>query len=90
MKIRGDVLIQPEMERGRSPLVSNLGPPGGDFQASGSTDPMWFIEERRAEASALRSSSDEPLRDSGVIDSDWNEHRIRLRLRGYADRHIRR
>jgi hypothetical protein len=29
----------------------------GIFKASGSTDPMWFLEERGAGASALRSSS---------------------------------
>jgi len=47
------VLVQPEMESGRSPLAS-IPPFGrGFFKASGSTDPIWSL--RRAQrASSLR------------------------------------
>jgi len=50
------VLVQPEMEKERSPLV-NIPPFGREFKALGSSDPMWLIEKRGSEAAALRSSS---------------------------------
>jgi len=41
------------MERGRSPLVSIPPFRAGIFKASGSTDPMWFLE--RAQKRSLRA-----------------------------------
>lgn len=51
------VLVQPEMERGRSPLVS-IPPCGRGFlRHRGLPIRCGFFEERRSEASVLRSSS---------------------------------
>jgi hypothetical protein len=45
------LLFQCEMERGGSPLV-RIPPRGrGFFKTSGSTDPMWSLEEHGVEAS---------------------------------------
>jgi hypothetical protein len=48
------VLVQPEMEKRRSPLVS-IPPSGGDFQGMGSFDPM-EVGRRKNESSRLRPS----------------------------------
>jgi muconolactone delta-isomerase len=50
-----DVLVQPEMEKRRSPLVS-IPPSGGDFQGMGSFDPM-EVGRRKNESSRPRPSS---------------------------------
>src|SRR6266481_1588596 len=51
------VLVQPEMERGRSPLVS-IPPFGRGFSRhQGLPIRCGFLEERGSEAAALRSSS---------------------------------
>jgi predicted nuclease of predicted toxin-antitoxin system len=53
----GSVLVQPEMERGRSPLVS-IPPFGRGFSRHrGLPIRCGFLEERGSEAAALRSSS---------------------------------
>jgi hypothetical protein len=47
------VLVQPELERGRSPLVS-IPPFGAEiFKASGSTDPMRIWNQRKEQVPAL-------------------------------------
>jgi hypothetical protein len=58
MQIVGlDVLVQPEMERGRSPLVS-IPPRGRGFSRHrGLPIRSGFFEERRRDASTPRSSS---------------------------------
>jgi hypothetical protein len=47
------VLVQPEMERGRSPLVSIPPIGAGIFKASGSTDPMKIWKQRKEQVPAL-------------------------------------
>src|SRR5713101_1438907 len=47
------VLVQPEMERGRSPLVSIPPFGAGIFKASGSTDPMRIWKQRKEQVPAL-------------------------------------
>jgi len=55
-EISGNVLVQPEMERGRSPLVS-IPPFGRGFSRhEGLPIRCGLLEERRSEAAALRSS----------------------------------
>jgi hypothetical protein len=47
------VLVQPEMERGRSPLVRIPPFRAGIFKASGSTDPMRIWKPRKEQVPAL-------------------------------------
>jgi hypothetical protein len=47
------VLVQPEMERGRSPLASIPPCGAGIFKASGSTDPMRIWKQRKEQVPAL-------------------------------------
>jgi hypothetical protein len=51
-----NVLVQPEMEKRRSPLVSIPPFGGGDFQGMGSFDPM-EVGRRKNESSRPRPSS---------------------------------
>src|SRR5260370_32454696 len=57
----GCVLVQPEMEKRRSPLVS-LPPSGGDFQGMGSFDPM-EVGRPKNESSRPSPSSPSAHRD---------------------------
>jgi len=59
LRVAGFVLVQREMERGRSPLVS-IPPFAGIFKASGSTDPMKLGAAQGGDPRAAVHRLDEP------------------------------